>query len=206
MLPAALPVRAAPDVPTLLIVGDSLSAAYGMPVQQGWVALLQQKLAEEKFPCKVVNASISGDTTANARARLPQALARHQPQVVILALGGNDGLRGLSLQAMQDNLAAMIEAAIAAGARVLLVGVQLPPNYGPQYTGKFQAIYRELAQGYGITLLPSLVDGIGTDNTLMQSDGIHPRSEAQPLMLARIWHHLQPLLKRGQIYFPETGK
>lgn len=194
LLPAALPCRAAPDIPTLLIVGDSLSAAYGMPVQQGWVALLQQKLAGEKHPYKVVNASISGDTTANARARLPQALARHQPQVVILALGGNDGLRGLSLQAMQDNLAAMIEAAVAAGARVLLVGVQLPPNYGPQYTGKFQAIYRELAQDYDIALLPSLVDDIGTDSSLMQTDGIHPRPEAQPLMLARVWHHLQPLL------------
>lgn len=194
MLPAALPGRAAPDVPTLLIVGDSLSAAYGMPVQQGWVALLQQKLAGEKFPFNVVNASISGDTTANARARLPQALARHQPQVVILALGGNDGLRGLSLQAMQENLAAMIEAAIAEGARVLLVGVQLPPNYGTQYTAKFQAIYRELAQHYDIALLPSLVDGIGTDSSLMQADGIHPKPEAQPLMLARVWHHLRPLL------------
>jgi acyl-CoA thioesterase I len=195
LLSTALLCRAAPDAPTILVVGDSLSAAWGMPVQQGWVALLQQKLAAEKMSYRIVNASISGDTTANARARLPQALARHQPQVVVLALGGNDGLRGLSLEAMQDNLAAMIEASAAAGAEVLLVGVQLPPNYGPQYTGKFQTVYRELAQRYDVALLPSLVDGIGTDSGLMQGDGIHPRVEAQPLILAKVWAHLEPLLE-----------
>ena len=194
LLPAALPSQATPGTHTILVVGDSLSAAYGIPVQQGWVALLEQRLAAEQYPYKVVNASISGDTTANARARLPQALERHQPQVVVLELGGNDGLRGLSLAAMQDNLAAMIETATASEAQVLLVGVQLPPNYGPQYTGKFQSIYRELAQRYGVALLPSLVDGVGTEAKLMQGDGIHPNRKAQPLILARVWEHLQPLL------------
>jgi acyl-CoA thioesterase-1 len=195
LVPVALPCQATPDSRTLLVVGDSLSAAYGIPVQNGWVALLQQRLAAEEYPYTVVNASISGDTTANARARLPQALARHQPQIVVLELGGNDGLRGLSLAAMEDNLAAMIETATASGAQVLLIGVQLPPNYGPQYTGKFQAIYRDLAQRYDIALLPSLVDGVGTDSKLMQGDGIHPNRDAQPLMLARVWDRLQPLLE-----------
>jgi len=178
----------------ILIVGDSLSAAYGIPVAQGWVSLLQERLDAGDYPWQIVNASISGDTTANARARLPQALASHEPAVVLLELGGNDGLRGLSLTAMQDNLAAMISSLQEAGAQLLLIGVQLPPNYGPRYTERFQAIYQELAREYDIALLPSLVAGIGTEQELMQSDGIHPNATAQPLIRDRVWEALVPLL------------
>jgi acyl-CoA thioesterase-1 len=179
---------------TVLIVGDSLSAAYGMPVERGWVALLQQRISAAELPWRVVNASISGDTTAGARARLPQSLALHQPAVVVLQLGGNDGLRGLSLAAMQQNLAVMIANARQEGARVLLIGVDLPPNYGPQYTGKFRAVFQGLAEETGVALLPSLVSGIGTRAELMQEDGIHPDLAAQPLIAERVWRHLRPLL------------
>jgi len=179
----------------ILVVGDSLSAAYGIPVEQGWVALLQECLEREAYPYRVVNASISGDTTANARARLDAALASDEPAVLLLELGGNDGLRGLSLAAMKDNLAAMIVSAQQAGAKILLIGVQLPPNYGPRYTQRFQAIYQELASEYDLALLPSLVAGIGTESDLMQADGIHPNASAQPLIRDRIWKELQPLLE-----------
>jgi len=179
----------------ILVVGDSLSAAYGIPVEQGWVSLLQQRLDSAGYHHRIVNASISGDTTANARARLEPALASHKPAVVLLELGGNDGLRGLSLAAMKDNLAAMISSAREAGAQVLLIGMQLPPNYGPRYTERFQAIYRELARERDLALLPSLVDGIGTERDLMQADGIHPNASAQPLIRDRVWKVLVPLLE-----------
>lgn len=179
---------------TILIIGDSLSSAYGIPVEQGWVRLLERQLSAQCGHCSLVNASISGDTTAGARARLPQAIERHQPRIVVLELGGNDGLRGLSLAEMKQNLAAMIEMVRARGARLLLVGVQLPPNYGSRYTQQFEAVYRELAQEYGVVLLPSLVDGVGTRADLMQADGIHPNARAQPLIMARVWEHLEPLL------------
>jgi acyl-CoA thioesterase-1 len=193
LLLLALPTAAFANI--ILIVGDSLSAAYGIPIDRGWVSLLQQRLDSEDYPYRIVNASISGDTTANARARLPAALASEQPAVVVLALGGNDGLRGLSLTAMKNNLAAMITGVCETGAQVLLIGVQLPPNYGPRYTEKFQAIYHELAREHAVALLPSLVDGIGTEQTLMQADGIHPNGDAQPLIRDRVWEELLPLLK-----------
>jgi len=180
---------------TLLIVGDSLSAAYGIPVEAGWVSRLQQQLETGHPGWKIVNASISGDTTANARARLPDTLDRHRPDIVLLELGGNDGLRGLSLQAMRDNLAAMIELARARGAAVLLVGVELPPNYGPAYTEKFRGVYHALAADYSVVLLPSLLDGVGTRPELMQADGIHPSLEAQQIITDRVREHLQPLLE-----------
>jgi acyl-CoA thioesterase-1 len=181
---------------TLLIVGDSLSAAYGIPVEAGWVTLLQQQLDTQHPGWKIVNASISGDTTANARARLPQAISKHQPDIIVLELGGNDGLRGLSLQAMRDNLAAMIELAQAQRAGILLVGVDLPPNYGPRYTQKFRAVYQSLADDYQIALLPSLLDGVGTRSDLMQADGIHPNGKAQAGIAARVQEYLEPLLKK----------
>jgi len=181
----------------ILIVGDSLSAAYGIQVEQGWVSLLQERLDAGDYPYQIVNASISGDTTANARARLPQALASHEPAVVLLELGGNDGLRGLSLTAMKGNLAAMISSLQQTGAQLLLIGVQLPPNYGPRYTDRFQAVYRELAREHDVALLPSLVDGIGTEQNLMQSDGIHPNATAQPLIRDRVWEELLPLLEQA---------
>ena len=182
----------------ILIVGDSLSAAYGIPVEQGWVALLQERLDSRDYPCRIINASISGDTTANARARLSQALASHEPAVVLLELGGNDGLRGLSLTEMKSNLGAMISSVQETGAQLLLIGVQLPPNYGPRYTERFQAVYRELAVEHDLALLPSLVDGIGTEQKLMQQDGIHPNVSAQPLILDRVWEALLPLLGQRQ--------
>jgi len=187
-LPTSAPAR------IILIVGDSLSAAYGIPVEHGWVSLLQQRLDSEGYPYRIINASISGDTTANARARLAPALASHEPAVVLLEVGGNDGLRGLSLTEMKNNLAAMISSAREAGAQVMLVGVQLPPNYGPRYTQRFQAIYHELALDRDLALLPSLVDGIGTEQNLMQADGIHPNGTAQPLIRDRVWKELVPLL------------
>jgi acyl-CoA thioesterase-1 len=180
---------------TILVVGDSLSAAYGMSVDQGWAALLQERLAKERLPYEVINASISGDTTAGARARLPQLLERHQPQVVILQLGGNDGLRGLSLEEMRANLSGMIELIRRHGGRVLLVGVHLPPNYGRPYTERFHRIYHELAEQENTALVASLVDEVGVDPELMQADGLHPNARAQRRLLARIWPELQPLLR-----------
>ena len=200
LLLAGLPRLALAE--TLLIVGDSLSAAYGIPVDQGWVSLLQRQLTAEHYPYTIVNASISGDTTANARARLAQTITRHQPAIMILELGGNDGLRGLSLAAMKDNLAAMISAVQQSGAQLLLVGVELPPNYGKHYTDKFRAVYHELAAEHQVALLPSLVDGVGTRPELMQADGIHPNGRAQALIAARVRQALQPLLQRQ----PTTGE
>jgi acyl-CoA thioesterase-1 len=198
-----LPLSASAN--TILVVGDSLSAAYGMPVEQGWVRLLQQRLATEYDAYTVVNASISGDTTANARNRLPQALTRHQPAIVVLELGGNDGLRGLSTAEMKGNLAAMIQTVRQHEAEVLLIGVQLPPNYGPRFTQQFHAVYHELAQEYGLALVPSLVDGVGTRTDLMQADGIHPNSKAQPLIVTRVWQQLRPLIDAMQTQTPAAA-
>jgi acyl-CoA thioesterase-1 len=190
----ALDVSAAP-APSILVVGDSLSAGYGIEVRDGWVALLQQRLARQGYPHTVVNASISGDTTAGGRARLADALKRHHPQIVILELGANDGLRGLPLRETRTNLEAMIKAAQSVGARVLLVGMQLPPNYGPDYTGKFRAIYRDLARNNDLPLVPFLLDGVALNPKLMQPDGLHPRAAAQPRLLENVWPYLEPLLK-----------
>ena len=190
----ALDVGAAP-APSILVVGDSLSAGYGIELRDGWVALLQQRLTRQGYPYTVVNASISGDTTAGGRARLADALKRHHPQIVILELGANDGLRGLPLRETRANLEAMIKAAQSAGARVLLVGIQLPPNYGPDYTGKFRAIYQELAQRYSLSLVPFLLEGVALTPKLMQPDGLHPRAAAQPRLLDNVWPYLEQLLK-----------
>lgn len=180
--------------PVILVVGDSLSAAYGIDPEQGWVSLLGQRLRQKGFPHRVVNASISGDTTLNGVSRLRAALDKYQPALVIIELGGNDGLRGLSLQQMRTNLARMIELAQQQRARVLLVGMRIPPNYGRPYTEAFYGIYRELAEKYQTGLVPFLLDGIGGRDELMQADGIHPTAAAQPLMLDNLWPHLQPRL------------
>jgi len=185
----------AAPAPSILVVGDSLSAGYGIELRDGWVTLLQQRLTRQGYPHTVVNASISGDTTAGGRARLPAALKRQRPQIVILELGGNDGLRGLPLRETRANLDAMIKAAHAAGARVLLVGIHLPPNYGPDYAGKFHAIYHDLARAHNTALLPFLLDGVALTPGLMQADGIHPRAAAQPRLLGNVWPVLEPLLK-----------
>lgn len=179
---------------TLLVVGDSLSAAYGIDVKSGWVAQLQQRLRRDQADYTVINASISGDTTANGRVRLPQALAQHRPSVVVIELGGNDGLRGLPLAEMKKNLAAMVRVAKAGGARVVLVGIKLPPNYGVRYTQDFERVYRELAKEQRVTLVPHLLDNVAGTDGLMQPDGIHPTAAAQARMLDNVWPTLRPLL------------
>lgn len=175
---------------TLLVLGDSLSAAYGIPRERGWVALLQQKLTN----FNVVNAGISGDTTDGGVARLPALLQKHQPAIVIIELGGNDGLRGFQIQRIRDNLAQMTQLSQRAGAKVLLVGMKIPPNYGLRYTSDFYASYADTAKKFSVPLVPFILDGVATHPDLMQDDGIHPRAEAQPKLLDNIWPHLQPLL------------
>ncbi|GMQ75618.1 MAG: arylesterase [Gammaproteobacteria bacterium] len=178
----------------ILVLGDSLSSAYGIDVDSGWVQLLQKRLQERQAGYRVVNASISGDTTSGGAARLPRALAKHRPEIVIVELGGNDGLRGLPLSVTRANLERIIVDSQTAGARVLLLGMRLPPNYGPAYTNAFHAIYQELADRYDAARVPFLLEGIGGVDELMQADGIHPRAEAQPLMLDNVWPYLKPLL------------
>jgi len=188
-----LPPLAAGDQPTILVVGDSLSAAYGLESGDGWVALLARRLRDLGYPQGVVNASVSGDTSGGGRARLPALLERHRPAILVLELGGNDGLRGLPLEALEDNLARMIEAGEAAGAKVLLVGMQIPPNLGPIYTKGFREIYPRLARRYGIPLVPFLLEGVA-GAARMQEDGLHPDAEAQPQLLENLWPYLRPLL------------
>lgn len=179
---------------TLLILGDSLSAGYGIARSESWPVLLEARLQKEKFPYVIVNASISGETTAGGKSRLPQLLREHRPRIVILALGANDGLRGLSLEAMRANLATMIETAQGSGARVLLVGMRLPPNYGPDYSERFSAVYASLAREYRVAFLPFLLAPIALDESAFQADRLHPTAAAQPKILAHLWPTLKPLL------------
>ncbi len=180
--------------PTLLILGDSLSAAYGLDQNDGWVSLLERRLAREGYPTRVINASISGDTTGGALARLPSELERHKPSIVLVELGGNDGLRGLPLESMRRNLADIITACRARGARIALAGMRLPPNYGHAYTRGFEQIYADLAQEYDITLIPFLLEGLADGTADFQADAIHPNREAQAIILDNVWKHLRPLL------------
>ncbi|MGB5063232.1 MAG: arylesterase [Candidatus Competibacter sp.] len=179
----------------ILVLGDSLSAGYGIPVEKGWVSLLQRRLVERGFPYRVVNASISGDTTSGGLSRLPAALELHHPAIVVLELGANDGLRGQPPMAMSRNLSRMIERSQQAGARVLLAEMRIPPNYGPLYAQKFQATFGELAQHYAIPLIPFLLDGVAGNPALIQDDGLHPRAEAQSRILDNVWAVLEPELK-----------
>jgi acyl-CoA thioesterase I len=181
---------------TLLVFGDSLSAAYGLTTEQGWVALLQNRLRSEGYGYTVVNASVSGETTEGGRSRLPRALEQHKPSVVVLELGANDGLRGLPLQAARANLEAMISAIRQADAKVLLAGILIPPNYGPKYAEGFADMYRQLASELKLPFVPFLLEGIALDPRLMQEDGYHPKAEGQPLVLENVWPHLLPLLER----------
>jgi acyl-CoA thioesterase-1 len=190
----ATPVAA--EQPTILVLGDSLSAGHGIDVNDSWAQLLQQRLHRLGYPYRVVNASISGDTTRGGLSRTGQALGQHHPRILIVELGGNDGLRGLALDDMHGNLAAIIEQGKKAGAWVLLIGVRLPPNYGEVYVKKFHGVYRELARSYGIPLVPYLLDGIGGHADLMQADGLHPNSAAQARMLDNVWPYLLPLLEK----------
>lgn len=179
---------------TLLVLGDSISAAFGLDTRQGWVSLLEQRLAAEGFDYQVVNASVSGDTSAGGLARLPTLLAEHQPQLVIVELGGNDGLRGQPPAQLQQNLAAIIQSARASGARVLLLGMQLPPNYGARYNALFSQVYADVAGAAQVPLLGFFLDGVGGVPALMQGDGIHPNAAAQPRLLDNLWPQLKPLL------------
>lgn len=184
-----------PDTATLLVWGDSLSAGYGLRPGEAWPSLLQTRLAQEGFPHRVINASVSGETSAGGRTRLPAALAEHKPQILVLELGANDGLRGLRPQLMADNLSAMIIAAQAAGAKVLLVGMQMPPNYGPAYTRRFHATFVEVAEQAQVPLVPFLFEGFADQPDKFLPDGIHPTAAAQHLMLDNVWPHLKPLLQ-----------
>jgi acyl-CoA thioesterase-1 len=182
---------------TIVVVGDSLSAEYGLARGTGWVALLEKRLAQQKIAAKVVNASISGDTTSGGRSRLPALLSQQKPDVVVIELGGNDALRGLPLAMTQQNLANMVEAAQKSGARVLLVGVQVPPNYGQDYTDKFAQVFRDVAKSHKVPLVPSLVAGVADApdaQELFQADRIHPLATAHPRMLDNVWPELKKLL------------
>jgi acyl-CoA thioesterase-1 len=190
---SSLPV--AKPAATILVVGDSLSAAYGIDQNQGWVFLLQQYMLHNNPDFAVVNASISGDTTLNALNRLPSILDRHHPDIVILALGGNDGLRGLSLTEMKKNLSRMIMLCQKTKASVLLTGIQILPNYGARYTEAFHNVYPELARQHNIALVPSLLKSVGDNPDLMQADGLHPNANGQPVLLQNVLPYLQPMLK-----------
>ena len=179
---------------TILIVGDSISAGFGLDTRLGWVSLLEQRLEREGHDDRVVNASISGDTSAGGQARLPALLTEHKPDVVIVALGGNDGLRGQPPAQLQQNLAAMIDAAKTAGAKGLLLGMQLPPNYGVRYTEAFARVYTQLADEKQIALVPFFLEGVGGHPELMQADGLHPAAAGQKRLLDNVWPALKPLL------------
>lgn len=190
---------AAPDAASsrrVVVLGDSLSAGYGLAQGTGWVTLLDRRLKERKPDYSVANASISGDTTAGGRARLPAVLAREKPSIIILELGANDALRGLSLTSSEANLKAMIETSQAAGARVLLVGMRIPPNYGPDYSERFFAMFGKLARQYKLPLVPFLLDGVVQRPDWFQDDRIHPVAQAQPTMLDNVWPKLEPMLKQ----------
>ena len=189
-----LPVSGHASVPKVLVVGDSLSAGYGLASGQGWVDLLQKKLAASGHPHKVINASISGDTTAGGRARIGAALQAHRPDIVIIELGGNDGLRGAPLKDVRANLEAMVSAAEKAGAKVLLLGMQIPPNYGPRYVRDFGAVFNDVATSRGLPYVPFFLSAFGDKAEMFQPDRIHPTAQAQPLMLDAVWPVLARML------------
>ena len=182
--------------PKILIYGDSLSAAYGLPQQSGWPVLLKNKLQSEGYRYDIVNASISGETTSGGLSRLKKTLEVTQPAIIILELGANDGLRGLPLNAMSKNLSSMIEQMQKTKAPILLAGMKIPPNYGPQYTQGFNSSYQQLSKNYNLSLIPFLLDNVAAQPHLLMQDGLHPNAEGQRIMLQTIWPYLQPLLKK----------
>ena len=191
--PSERPVASA--APTILVLGDSVSAGYGLESQQGWVSLLQSKLKAQGYGYRVINASVSGETTTGGAARLPRALELHRPKIVIIELGGNDGLRGLPLSTSRNNLQRMIELSRDSGAKVLLLGMKIPPNYGPRYAEGFEKVFRELASRYQLAFEPFFLEKIALEPEMMQADGLHPTAKAQPIMLDTVWPALTPLLK-----------
>ena len=197
----AVQKAAAAEKDTILVLGDSLSAAYGLRPEQGWVALLQKRLETQGYGYSVTNASVSGETSSGGLQRLPRALSLHKPAIVILELGANDGLRGLPVAATRRNLTQMIELANSAGAKVLLVGIRMPPNYGPRFVEQFNASYADLAKTYKLPLVPFLLEKLALNPQalnpqLLQQDGLHPTAPAQPLLLDTVWPYLTPMLKK----------
>lgn len=197
MLLASFLGAARGEVPVILVLGDSLSAAYGIRPEQGWVALLEERLREQGLEQRIVNASISGETTAGGLARLPALLKSHQPALVVISLGANDGLRALPLSQLRGNLQRLVSLSRASGAGVLLVGITLPPNYGAGYVERFQETFRAVAGEAKVPLVPMLLTGVAEDRGLMQPDGYHPTARAQPIMLENVWTELRPLLWRA---------
>jgi len=192
---AGFPANA--DTPAILVFGDSISAGYGLArVEQGWVGMLRAKLKDEGYGYQVVNASVTGETTAGGLARLPRALALHHPQVVILELGGNDGLRALPIDQMRSNLGKMVDLSADSGAKVLVLGMRIPPNYGPEFTEKFFAVFADVARDKKAPLVPFLLNDIALSPNLMQSDGVHPNELGQPKLLDNVWPRLRPLLHK----------
>ena len=188
--------EAASQNPTILIVGDSLSSGYGVDADQGWVALLRDRLNAEGYGYRVVNASISGDTTSGGVRRMPRALEKHEPGIVIIELGGNDGLRGTPIEIIRGNLSSMIRMADERGADVVLAGMQMPPNYGDEYTQDFRQIYPDLASRYGVALIGFFMENVALDPSKMMADQIHPNEAGQPLLLDNVWPVLKELLVR----------
>ena len=192
---ALLPAASYAKTAQILVLGDSLSAGYGLSSGEGWVDLLAKKLAREKIVAELTNASISGDTTAGGLSRLPALLSKHKPTHVVIELGGNDGLRGAPVAAARANLLKMVELSRASGAKVLIVGMQMPPNFGPNYTAQFEAMYVDVAKATGSALVPRLLEKIGADLSKFQADRIHPVASAQPVLLDTVWPALVKLLK-----------
>jgi acyl-CoA thioesterase I len=188
--------NAVASAPTILVFGDSLSAAHGIRPEEGWVALLAQRLQAQGYGYRVVNASVSGETSSGGLERLPRALQLQQPQIVILELGANDGLRGLPVSTTRDNLTHMLQLAQAAKARVLLVGIRLPPNYGARFNEQFERLFPALAAQFHVPLVPFLLQGVALNPRLMQEDGLHPTAAGEPVVLDTLWPYLQPLLKK----------
>ncbi|MCB5184090.1 arylesterase [Methylobacillus gramineus] len=195
LIVACFSAATAAHAATILVYGDSLSASYGIPREQGWVTLLQTRLKEQKLDYTVVNASISGETTTGGLSRISGALKQHTPDWVIIELGANDGLRGLPVNDLRHNLSAMIKASQQANAKVLLVGMMIPPNYGPKYTREFTASYAELAKEFKVPLVSFLLEGVAGQAELTQDDGLHPKANAQPRILQNVWKVLEPELK-----------
>ncbi|MDD2833285.1 MAG: arylesterase [Methylotenera sp.] len=184
------------NYPKILVYGDSLSAAYGIPQQQGWVALLQKKLHDQNYRYTVINASISGETSSGGNTRIKSVLANAQPSIVILALGSNDGLRGLPIDEMKNNLHQIIIACKKQGAKVLIVGMKMPPNYGAKYTSSFHESFKSLSRQHNASLVPFMLENIATSPDRMQKDGLHPNADGQVILLENIWPKLQSMLKR----------
>ena len=189
-------VSADSNLPSILVFGDSLSAAYGIEEEEGWVNLLEERVKGEDLSFRIINGSVSGETSTGGVERLPGMLSAYSPKVVIIELGGNDGLRGLPLNLLNDNLNKMVDMVHESGSLALLAGIQIPPNYGPRYTVPFTELYYEIAETKQIAFIPFLIEGIPQQPELMQDDGIHPKAEAQSLILENVWPYLLPLIEK----------